>query len=219
MARTIQTTVYSFSELSDEAKQNAINNYRDNQDFSHIYCEAYESVKVFNEIFGTKEGYNSWLDIRTSMINDDILMLSGVRLQTYIWNNYGSKLWKRKYLKHGKLSENHKQYHRMRNQSQIKSNCANKGLWSISYYSNVQRDNSCVLTGVCYDDDLLQPIYDFLKTPQKDNFVSFEDLINDCSESLRVALKMEEEAMQTDDYIIDEIDANEYEFTEDGKLI
>jgi len=219
MARIIKTTVYNFSELSEEAKKFAIKKYRDKQEFYWIYEDAHESIKVFNEIFDTKENYDDWLDISTSMINDNILLLSGVRLQTYIWNNYGAKLWKRKYLNHGELSENPKQYHRMRKQSQITSNCANKGLWRVSYYSNVQRDNYCVLTGVCYDNDLLWPIYRFMKTPQLNASTNFEDLIKECSESLRSSLKNEEEAMQTDDYIIEQIEANEYEFTEYGKLI
>jgi hypothetical protein len=218
--RTIEIQAYQFRELSEEAKQYAINKYRDNNiDFSFMYEEAHESVKKFNEIFDTEEGRNSWLDVRTSMINDNILLLTGTRLQTYIWNNYGKKLFKRKYLGGAKLTETPKKYHRMRNQSQITANCGNKGLWRASYYSNIQLDNCCVLTGVCYEDSLLKPIYDFLNTPQKDNSVSFEDLIEDCFRNLKKDIEAEEEAMNTDEYIAEEIENDEIEFNEAGEII
>ena len=98
--RTITKNLYSFSELSEQAKQTAIENFRNNDSeflSEFLYQEAHESVKAFHNIFSTKEDLHSWLDVRTGHIDDVILELSGQRLATYIWNNYGHKLFKGKY--------------------------------------------------------------------------------------------------------------------------
>ena len=97
--RTIRTKVYSFNELSNEAQQTAIKKFRNNgvnTDF--IYDDAYNSVKAFNEVFGTREGSCSWLDVYTYHIDDNILELKGFRLQKYLWNNYYNALFKPKFL-------------------------------------------------------------------------------------------------------------------------
>ena len=62
MAKTIRTKVYSFNELNDEAKQVAIQWYREKiLDTYFIYDEAHKSVKAFHELFGIKEGSRSFL--------------------------------------------------------------------------------------------------------------------------------------------------------------
>jgi hypothetical protein len=78
-------------------------------------------------------------------------------------------------------------------------------------------ESSCNLTGMCYDDDMMQPIYDFLELRTFDN-TNFEDLLNSCFDAMRETLEKEEEYMYTDEYISEEILANEYEYTESGKL-
>jgi hypothetical protein len=212
--RTIEVCLYKFDELSEEAKENALRNIT--IDNSFWYQEAHETVKKFHNVFGTREGDRSWLDIRTGHIDSDILELSGFRLQKYIWNNFGDELFIRKYLKHGELVDKVKPYHRMMKQRQITSKCPNQGKWSISYYSNIQRDNSCVLTGVCYDDCILDPIYKFLELRNFDHAPCFEGLLEDCVHSLRKSLESEDEYNETDAAKIDHIEANDYEFDEDG---
>ena len=190
--KTISVNIYSFNELSKEAKQVAISNYRDsNLDTSFIYNEAYATVKEFNKLFNTKEGCDSWLDIRHGHIDDSILKLKGLRLRKYILNNFYDSLFKNKYIK------------------QVNKN---------PVYSKINKDNCCVLTGVCYDQDILDPIYNFLKLKDFDN-TTFEDLLEDCMKSLGKSIRSEEEAMNEDDYIIDEINSNDYEFYENGKLV
>jgi hypothetical protein len=78
-------------------------------------------------------------------------------------------------------------------------------------------ESSCNLTGMCYDDDMMQPIYDFLEL-RTFGSTNFEDLLNSCFDAMRKTLKDEEDYMYTDEYISDEIESNEYEFTESGKL-
>ncbi len=216
--RTIRTKIYKFEELTKDAQQIAIENYRNNylnNDF--IYDDAYNTVKAFNAAFGTKEGSRSWLDINTNHIEDYILELSGFRLQKYLINNFGNTLFKNKYLKHGATVKNRKPFHPMQQQSILNSG-PNKGKFMISYYSNLKKDNLCVLTGVCYDEDILQPIYNFLQKRDFSNCtINFYHLLNNCFESLKKSIENEVDFRNLDECIEEEILENYYEFTKDGK--
>ena len=90
------------------------------------------------------------------------------------------------------------------------------GNYFNAYYSAIQLENCCVLTGVCYDDDILQPIYEFLDNPKN---IEFETLLNDCIYSLCHSVSSEIENQNTDEYITEQIECNGYEFDEDGKMI
>jgi len=104
----------------------------------------------------------------------------------------------------------------MMKQTKIKSG-PNKGKISVSYYSNIfVEENNCNLTGMCYDCDMMQPIYDFLELRNFDS-TNFEDLLNNCFDAMQKTLKDEEEYMYTDEYISEEIESNDYDFTENGK--
>jgi hypothetical protein len=216
--KTIRIKIYKFDELNENAKQNAIENYRNNNlDFDFIYYDAEKTVEAFCEAFKVNTGNHSWLDCNTNNIDNDILNLTGLRLRKYILNNFGETLYKRKYLKHGELVNERKPFHRMMKQSEITNNCSNKGKFSISYYSNIQKEaKNCNLTGMCYDDNMMQPIYDFLELRSFDS-TNFDDLLNACFDAIRKTLKDEEEYMYTDEYISEEILANDFEFTQDGK--
>jgi hypothetical protein len=213
--RTLEINIYQFNELSEAAKERARQWYLNLEDFSFVYHEAHKTVKEFNDLFDTREGSRSWLDISTNYIEDNILNLSGQRLRTYILNNYSHKLFKKKYLGSSNLSEVKPKYHKMRTIREVKQG-ANKGLFSSYYYSNIQTSNSCVLTGVCYDDDILQPIYDFIEKP---NETTFEDLLNECIESLRISIENEIEYLQSDESVDETIEINGYEFDEEGNRI
>ena len=214
--RTVRTKIYSFNELSNEAQQKAINNFRNNgvnTDF--IYDDAYNSVKAFNEVFGTREGSRSWLDVYTDHIDDNILELKGFRLQKYLWNNYYNALFKPKFL--NAIADNKILIHPC---IEVHKYDVSKGARCSSsnfYYSRIQKTNSCVLTGVCYDDDLLQPIYDFLLKRDFSNCsITFYHLLNDCFESLKNSIENEVDYRNSDEAIIEDIEANDYEFTKDG---
>lgn len=209
--RTVRTKVYKFGELSKLAKEKAISEYRaTNIDLSSFYDEAYESVKEFHKIFGTKEGSRSWLDPISGHIDDNILQLKGLRLQKYIWNNFKTGLYKGKYFSLWSKTETTYEHH-PEGYPVLKSR-----------YSKVILSNSCVLTGVSYDNSLLQPIYDFLENYRLKadyySYMDFETLINDCFESLDKSLQTEEEYRNSDEAIIEDIETNEYEFTKDGRV-
>ena len=215
--KQITINVYSFNELSESAKQNAIDNYRNKcYDNSFFYDEIAASVKAAIDLFGLKTG-RTYTDIHYSHIDDNVLQLFGSRLCAYIYNNYGEDLFKPKYLKHGELTDVKKSFHRMRKQREITNNCPNKGKILVSYYSNIQKDNSCTLTGVCYDDDILKPVYDFLSNCPSN--VTFEDIIQSIESAINKTYNDCEDWLNSDEFITEELEANNYEFDEDGNRI
>lgn len=216
-------SVYSFNELSEEAKQTALDNFEPSTEF--IFDDAGESLRKFIDIFSIKNWSIDFLEpYRNSYkididyyYNEQILELSGIRLMKYILNNYSEYLFARKYIKHGELRDvKPNKFHRMRKVNEITSNCSNKGKFRVAYYSNINFDNSCVLTGMCYDDSLLKPIYDYLLKPS--DRVNFEDLIGMCIDSLSKDVESEYCYRHSDEGKIEDIEANGYKFTEDGEI-
>jgi len=208
--QTKRIKVYSFDELSADAQQAAIDNARDkglHEDASYFYEESYETVKVFNDLFGTTEGRREWTDYSTGEIDDDILNLSGTRLLAYLWNNYKTSLFKGKYYS---VKANHPLKHR-----RVKSTTFKNGNTFNGYYSAIQLEHSCVLTGMWCDDAMLQPIYDFMSKP--DNR-TFEDLLSECFDSLKSALQSEEEYHYSDEGVQEYLTANNYQFLKDGTI-
>jgi len=211
--KTIRTKVYQFNELTEQAKQTAIEQVRyDESDNQPYFDEIIESVKKVVELFDLQTG-REWTDIRTSHIDDNILQLKGVRLYKYIVNNYWSSLFKRKFL--GCIGDNRVIKHRMSKTHFYDMGKGARVNSSNFIYSNIQFDNSCTLTGVCYDMDILQPVYDFLKSPGKST--TFEDLMNEIESAISKTFSNTEEWLNSDEFIKDEIEANEYDFTKDGK--
>ena len=137
--KTIEINLYSFDELSDKAKENAMNKYYENEDFYYIWEEAHETVKEFCDKTIIKTSNNSWLEPNFNNIDDDIINLKGVRLMKYFINNFDF-LYKPKYLK---SYDEHKTHRMIKNKIAI--NTGNK--YSLAY-SNIQKETSCNLTGV-----------------------------------------------------------------------
>jgi len=211
--KTITVNLYQFSELSEEAKENAINYFQNKEgDFFWITDEAGNSFEKFADIFNITnwaidycEPYRNNYRIN---LDDDIKNLSGQRLATYIYNNYKKDLFKKKYLKSFNGHKKHKNI--------VNYTAKTTGNKYCSYYSPLKIDNSCVLTGVCYDDDLLTPIYDFINKPN--DRIDFETLLNDCIYNLCHSVASEIEYQYTKECIKENIENNNYEFTEDGNL-
>jgi predicted RNase H-like HicB family nuclease len=216
--RTITTTVevFKFDELSDEAKQTAIREYRsEGVDTSHNWDEAHKSVKEFHNIFGSREGNRSWLDVNTGHMDDQILELSGNRLRTYLINNFPSAFYEREFRGHSKndnRSTEKPKGHRL--VTAIKKDC--KGNYYRVFKSNFLTESCCPFTGVCYDESLLDPFKAFITLPDAR---TFEDLLQEAMESLRIYLESEDEYRNSDEAIEEDIESNDYEFTEDGKRI
>jgi hypothetical protein len=187
--RTIKIKVYKFEELNEKAQEKAICSYHQQDlDYSYYYDEVAESAKAVANLFNLKFG-REYTDLRWSHIDDDILELKGVRLLKYILNNYADSLFTPTFV--GYIN--------------------NK-----PYYSKTNKDNSCTLTKVCYDNDILQPVYDFLKNPDK--HTTFEILIGEIESAISSTYNQVEDWINSKEFIQEEITANEYEFTAQGKI-
>lgn len=208
--KTVAIKIYSFDELSEAAQQKAIQHHREYVDTSFIYDDAHNSVKEFHNIFNTKEGTRSWLDVRTDHLDNDICNLYGLRLQKYIWNNFGKSLYKGRY--YSLWSKTEKSYiHHKEGYPVLKKR-----------YSKVLFDNCCVLTGVCYDDTLLQPVYEFLEDYRGKSdyysYMNFEQLMQDCFTRLESDIDSEVEYRTSDEGIIEELQESDTQYREDGSI-
>jgi hypothetical protein len=210
--RTKTINIYSFDELSEEAKEKAIEDYRSNG-FDYFWGDDNENtLKEFEDIFpisvGRWEyGYHNFINFEMTC-DDEISELKGIRLLKYLYNNYESILFQGEFKN---TIENRIKHPR------IKSKKLSNGKWFNSYHSAIFKSNCCVLTGYCLDDNILEPIYQFLKNP-KDN-INFEDLMKDCLESWIQACRNDYEYQQSNEYISEHLEANEYEFDEEGNRI
>lgn len=188
--RTICKTLYNFSELSTEAQQNAIENYRNEVVYSEGYRGGDEIISTIEkglDHFGfTLNNYSiDWDYLGGSRFsiggNDDAENLQGVRLWKYLHNK--------------NLLQYFCSYHKK-----------TRGLL----------DGNCPFTGVCFDEDFLDPLRQFVKRPNTST--TFAELMEECVNAAILAWVNDWEYSQTDECIKDEIEANEREFTEDGEL-
>lgn len=189
--RTIETTIYEFNELSEKAQRRAIDKFIENDyiDFS----EENKSLEKFCELFGLSYREHSHYDssyFTFNFDNSDLEDLKGIKLSTYLWNNYKTSLFKNKiYFSH-------------------KPNSFKKRT------SKIILDNCCVLTGVYSDDDILNPIYTFLKRP--DIETTFNTLIDKCFKSYVKMIDNIREYHLSDEYVKEQLENCEYEFDENG---
>ena len=189
--RVITKTVYDFDELNEAAKQRAIENQR--KSFYYFWSdENIATLKAFGEIFPIKiidweYGDKNFVNFEMQCTYE-IERLSGVRLLSYITNNYYNSLWKGKYYSNG---------------------------INLSRHSKIIMENSCTLTGYHMDDAILKPIYDFMKNPT--DCTDFEDLMEECLYSWVHACRDDYEHAVSDEGIIESIKCNEYEFDENGE--
>ena len=185
---TITKEIFSFDELSDEAKEKARDWWRDGG-LDDVWCrERQDSYYAAEKIY--KDLHN---------IDGEI---SGSRLYAWIQNNL-SHIWTEicVFSKHedGGFKSNWWDY---------KYDCVKYRNSRIKRVNNIE---GCPLTGVCYDYDFLQPIIEFMKCPSKDT--SNEDLE---LPNYKDVAQRDIDWMNSDEYIDETIICNEYEFLEDG---
>jgi hypothetical protein len=187
---TKQINLYSFNELSDDIKQEVINNWRVNDEYFWS-SENADSLNAFCDIFNIKindyeYGYRNYINASFNL-DDDVLNLSGLKLHKHLINNYYREIFKPKY------------YYKN----------------SKKRLSKIQLKNDCVLTGYCIDNSILQPMYDFLKKPYN---TDFESLLNDCLNSWLNACRYDYDFWNSAECIIDEIESNDYLFLDNGNI-
>lgn len=204
--KTKTITVYSVNELSDKALEKAYYNWLRHWEYlSH--SDNMATLNKFKDIFPVKIKKFSYGDGTHDIewefnSHSELLDMTGLRLRTYIINNYWSDLFKGKYFS-------------LWSKTEKEPKNPNIGKLKLRR-SKVLFDNSCVLTGYWTDEEILDPIYKFLKTPDKG--VNFEYLLNDCLETFGIACGKDHEATSTIKTFKDEVEANDWEFFENGDI-
>jgi hypothetical protein len=200
--RTKTVTLYKFAELSETAKQKAYDNWLAGDRNNPWANENINTLFAFKKIFPITLGHNDLTQFSFAG-DDEIEQLRGQRLANYIWNNYKSQIYKGRYystsMKKIKVDKEHP-----------------AGLTYTKRYSRIQLDNCCVLTGYCMDDEILNPIYTFLNKP--DENITFGELMQKCIDNFKDAVEKDDEYSYSMEFFMDEAEANDYEFTENGEL-
>ena len=195
MPHTICIEAYEYDELSDSAKETALDNLSQMFDF---WGDDHKAVlDAFVEIFpvtvkdweyGNRCNMSFTLDVY-----DDIAELSGIRLLKYLWNNYKNDLYKGKYYAkyiNGKI---------------------------VSRHSKIRLDSCCPLTGYYTDDDILAPIFEFMNMPY--HYVDFYDLMRDCLWNWVHAGDIEYQSWYSEESLTDMADVNDLYFDKHGNII
>ena len=200
--RQITQNIYKFDELSDKVKTKVLDRFRDEVDVTYIYNEVGDTRDTFMDMV---KGFEPKENIK------------GLRLRTYILNNFYNEIFKPKY-----YSVNFSRNIPI-NHNRIDSHYSKpaKHYW-FSYYSGCQVEYSCPLTGVIWDFDVLQPIMDLIDyKPENRNHLdtlNWEILILDCLASLADAECNEIDYRQSDEALIEFINDLSYEFYENGDV-
>jgi len=186
--KTVRIKIYKFNELSEEAKQNAIDYFRSSNDYFYMGSEILDSINRGLDHFGGELSDYSidWQNINNSTylikysVSEDIQQLSGVRLWKYL-NNSGLLHIRDKY---------------------------NKKIIPLL-------SGNCPLTGVCFDESFLDAVRNFIARPSD---ISFTELMEDCVYNTIKAGCNDCEYQQSEEAIIETIEANEYDFKDDGTI-
>lgn len=192
--RTIETKVYHFDQLSDEAKEKARDWWRQCESEDPTWAtERRESLEAFCKEFPVE--VRDWnYDICNYQITKawtagpESQEMKGSRLIGLLINEYGPRvLWEPKvYEKGGK-----------KRKSKI-----------------IMVERSCPFTGYCMDEDLLEPIRKYLKKPDLD--LCYRDLMGQCLGAWGKACVEDVQWINSNDHVDETILANEYEFDEAG---
>jgi len=197
--KTKTISIYEFSELSQEAKEHAIEQYREGNTEIFWASEILESLKgLFENCSGVKlkdyslGEYNSW--IRVDFTNEEVENLSGKRAMAWIENNLLCNI---------RIPEN-----------SFALNGTRRKLAQYGQYYRAGMIKSCPFTGYWADDDFLESLLKDIKEGC-DLKTAFEGLATEYQK----IINNEIEYQNSEEYIAEHMDANNYEFDEEGNRI
>ena len=187
--KTIKINLFSFDELSNEAQQNAYENWLNTEREFFWGEEAIGSIKHSLDHFGF-DLYDYSIDYscanqssvsirRLFDFPDEINNMTGIRLYKYIYNNY--LFQPAKYNKSG----------------------------------NSILSGNCPFSGYYMDEVFLDEIRKFMDKPYN---ITFYDLMNNCIYNCLKEIEEDYEYQNSFNYFAEECEANEIEFTQDGKI-
>jgi len=215
----IVTPVYELNELSHEAKNKAFSDFFNSNQYEYEIYDIYQTLNAFCDIFDIDikefnftDTISVYYDI---IIGHDILEMKGKRLISYLWNNYKNDLFKGKYLNSKSFETIPQTKHKYQYFKKAKRN--KKTFFWCTYRSNINLENEAVLTGCYYDSSILEPIYKILK--EYDPQTQFYELIDNCLYSFAKSMHEDYQYFHSFENFEHISEINEYQYTENGKLI
>jgi hypothetical protein len=201
--RVEHVVLFKVDELTEEAQYKAHEAWV-NECHEIVWAEENrESLKAFCREFPV-EAKNWWYDVGNGgitpvmgygFIEDEVWELTGLRLRTWLINNYGHVLTEGRYFSIV-ISTNPYRYKAKRSKAILEESC-------------------CPFTGYCMDESLLAPIREFIRKPDGR---TLEDLLTKCLWSWVDACREDAEYQVSFEYFVEHARANEYEFTADGRM-
>lgn len=192
--RIVETKVYKFNELTPEAQEIVIENYRVRQsNFDLPWIE--DIVQSLKALVVNTRGvrlrdysigeYKSY--IKVSFDNSDAENLSGKRAFAWLENNLINDY---RIPFTGNMRKEYRKYGEYYRAGMIKS---------------------CPFTGYCADDDYIDSLYEDIKSG-----CTLKEAFENLATVAQRLIRNEIEAQNSDECIREHIEANDYEFTEDG---
>lgn len=194
--KTHTITTYDFDELSEDAKEKAVEHF---QSLDGIYVWGEDNVESL-------KGFARWINGK---------------------HDYSISLWGDSWAKvkvegdyEIEISENEFE---MLDCADMRGEDLLNFLKEKHYFQNKYSDgwftlenSSCPFTGYCGDEDLLDPMREYIKNP--DSETTLQELVNKCCERWVKSYVQDWEFAYSEEGIIELIEANEYQFTENGEL-
>lgn len=200
--RTETIEIYSFNELSEEAQRYA---WENGSDYGGEYSLDFETIlEAFENAFDIKVYRYSVGDYYTPTFSYTLGGAAAeapegdpLRLARYMWNNYADVITRGKYYS-TRMKIVNGDFHNVSRRSKV--------LLSLHEYA---------LTGICWDQDILQPIIDCLK--YKRFFNDIEELFDACLTAFFTAWNADIEYCRSFEYYAEKAEFNDFEYTADGK--
>lgn len=196
--KTVEIELYHFDELPSKAQERAISDWAYNSEYAwgeenresmEAFCRTFD-VKVRDWSYGGRDEGVYGVEVSGPEANWQTgEEITGLRLRTWILNNYGDVLTERKPI----------------------------GPYPYKRRSRImEQETCCPWTGYCMDDTLLRPIREFIRKPEPG--MDWEELVNDCLYAWVHACSADMESIYEEDYVQEDIEANDVLFTRDGEV-
>lgn len=194
--KEVKCKLYKFEELSEKSQKVVMDRERDSIQQNGIDAwdsEHRDTLEKFSNIFGIKvydwevSSYNHryCFHFIDDVYDVDAVYVKGKYLLRFL-NSIYFDIRSRKYYSCGHRYDEDGEYHYSHRYSKI--------LWV---------NNNCPLTGVCYDCDILKPIYDWHKKPDWNKSLYF--LVDECLEEFFSAWEKECAYCGSDEYVKQEL--------------
>lgn len=197
--RQVKIKLFPLTELSEQAQKRAYSEWMEMTRSDYPYAEENrKTLEAFEQVFPIKVTHWEYDtvsgSVRFDFTDDSLAGISGLRLYAKLMHNYFEHITKGKY------------YSKLTSIEPIRYVCRHS-------QTLIERQ-SCALTGYSVDEDILDPIWKFLAHP--DESTTFESLMRECVDRWVKACVVDAEYCVSFEYFMEEAQAAEYEFFENG---